>query len=106
MDRLIACHKKGEVPISALVDQHALMKNYYLEINYVLTSFDRQFYKELLEKINGIIFELRKKAEPKKKFKFKRRDEDFGVQEVVVKQEIKAIERKETSIPGIDGRAN
>lgn len=50
------------------------MKNYYLEINYVLTSYDRQFYKETLDKINANIFELRKKAEPKKKFKFSRRD--------------------------------
>lgn len=82
------------------------MKNYYLEINYVLTTFDRQFYKELLEKINTTIFELRKKAEPKKKFKFKRRDEDFGVQETQIKEEIKAHESKETTIPGIDGRTS
>jgi hypothetical protein len=73
MDRLIACHKNGELPIASLAEHHIVMKNYYLEINYVLTSYDRQFYKELLEKLNGIIFELRKKAEPKKKFKFKRR---------------------------------
>lgn len=62
-----------------MTKQYNLMKNYYLEINYVLTSYDRHHYKELLDKLNTTILELRKKAEPKKKFKFSRRDEDFGV---------------------------
>lgn len=37
------------------------MKNYYVEINYVLTTYDRQYYKELLEKIHGGLIELKKK---------------------------------------------
>ena len=74
MDRLIACFKKKELPSSELTRHYSKMKNYYLEINYVLTSYDRQFYKETLDKINTTIFELKKKAEPKKKFKFSRRD--------------------------------
>ena len=80
------------------------MKNYYLEINYVLTSYDRQFYKEALDKINTTIFELKKKAEPKKKFKFSRRDEDFGVKEVVFEKVVVNIERKETAIPGVENK--
>ena len=79
MDRLIACFKKTEVPATDLTAHHGKMKQYYLDINYVLTSYDRQFYQEALEKINTNIMELRKKAEPKKKFKFSRRDGDFGV---------------------------
>ena len=55
MDNLIASFKKGEIPLSALTDHHNKMKNYYLEINYVLTSYDRQYYKEAIEKINGNI---------------------------------------------------
>lgn len=30
MERLIGCHKKGELPISSLADHHVVMKNYYL----------------------------------------------------------------------------
>ena len=56
MDRLIACFKKKENLLSDLTDHHSKMKNYYLEINYVLTSYDRQFYKEALERINNQIF--------------------------------------------------
>ena len=51
MDRLIAEYKKGSVTAVTLTEHHTVMKNYYLEINYVLTSYDRQFYKELLEKL-------------------------------------------------------
>jgi hypothetical protein len=104
MDRLVAGFKKGEVKLSELVAHHQSMKAYYLEINYVLTSYDRQYYKEALEKINENIFELRKKAEPKKKFKFSRRDGDFGVKEQAQAEEAKKEERKETTIPGVEGR--
>ena len=45
MDSLIASFRKAEVPLSALSDHHNKMKDYYLEINYVLTSYDRQYYK-------------------------------------------------------------
>ena len=31
------------------------MKEYYLEVNYVLTTYDRQYYKEMLEKIHNNI---------------------------------------------------
>jgi hypothetical protein len=48
MDRLIAEFKKGAATLTTLTDHHNIMKNYYLEINYVLTSYDRQFYKESL----------------------------------------------------------
>ena len=37
------------------------MKNYYVDINYVLTTYDRQYYKEMLEKISGSLLELKNK---------------------------------------------
>jgi len=77
------------------------MKNYYLEMNYVLTSYDRQFYKEALEKINNQILELRKKAEPARRFKFSRRAEDFGVKEVEKTAETAIKASKESTIAGI-----
>jgi hypothetical protein len=45
MDVLVASFKKKEVALTALVDHHSKMKDYYLSINYVLTSYDRQYYK-------------------------------------------------------------
>jgi hypothetical protein len=80
------------------------MKNYFVEINYVLTTYDRQYYKELLERTHAGLLEIKKKLEPKKKFKFSRRDEDFGVKETERLQEFKAVESQEGQIAGINGR--
>lgn len=104
MDRLVTCFKKAEVSLADLTAHYEKIKAYYLEINYVLMSYDRQYYKETLEKINTNIFELRKKAEPKKKFKFSRRNEDFGVQEVKIVKEVVSAERKDSAIPGIENK--
>lgn len=54
MERLTAALKKGEgATLAELFEHYNKMKNYYVEINYVLTTYDRQYYKELLEKIHG-----------------------------------------------------
>lgn len=84
MERLVAALKKGEAKLDDLSSHYNVMKNYFVEINYVLTTYDRQFYKEMLEKINNNFLEMKRKYEPKKKFKFSRRDEDFGVKEVIL----------------------
>ena len=55
------------------------LKKYYLEVNYAMNTFDRQNYKESLERLLLNLTEAKKKLEPRKKFKFSRRDEDFGV---------------------------
>ena len=47
--------------MAELFAHYATMKAYYLEINYVLTTYDRQYYKELLEKTHGNLLELKKK---------------------------------------------
>jgi len=82
MDGLFESLKKKEATLGDLTTHYVVMKNYYLEVNYVLTTYDRQFYKESLEKINNNILEMKRKLEPKKKFKFSRRKEDFGVKEI------------------------
>lgn len=62
MERLTAALKRGEgVTLAESLDHYNKMKNYYVEINYVLTTYDRQYYKELLEKIHGVLIELKKK---------------------------------------------
>lgn len=48
IERLITEFKKGNAQIPDLATHYDKMKNYYLEMNYVLTSYDRQFYKEAL----------------------------------------------------------
>lgn len=44
-------------------------------------TYDRQFYKEQLEKLYSSMIDLKKKFEPRNKFQFSRRAEDFGVKE-------------------------
>lgn len=61
MDSLIAAAKKGEAQIAQLVSQQALIKDYYLQVNYALTTYDRQTYKEVLEKNQTQIQELKLK---------------------------------------------
>jgi len=45
MDELYASLKKGEAKIDDLHVQYSKIKKYYIDINYVLTTYDRQFYK-------------------------------------------------------------
>lgn len=97
--------RKGEGgSLPELFAHYNKMKSYFVEINYVLTTYDRQYYKELLERTHTGLLELKNKLEPKKKFKFSRRDEDFGVKEQEKLQEFKAVESQEGQIAGIDGK--
>jgi hypothetical protein len=72
-------------------------------------TYDRQFYKEVLEKLYILMIELKKKFEPRKRFQFSRRAEDFGVKEDEKKVE-KSENKKESSqslaIPGLSGLKN
>lgn len=56
-----------------------LSKEYYVNVSYALKTYDRQGYKESLDKMYNTIIDLKKKHEPRRKFKFSRRDGDFGV---------------------------
>lgn len=80
MDVLIQQYKEGVINPEIIVSHYVTIKDYYVAVSYVLKTYDRQFYKETLEKIHTTMIELRKKREPKRKFKFSRRNEDFGVQ--------------------------
>lgn len=53
---------------------------------YALKTYDRQSYKEQLDKMYNNIIDLKKKSEPRKKFKFSRRAEDFGVKAEVMNE--------------------
>ena len=83
---MVGKYRKQEVPYEDVLEKYNQLKDYYLKINYALLAFDRQTYKEALEKILNEMQDLKKKLEPRKRFKFSRRDEDFGVK--VTKQEL------------------
>lgn len=83
-----------------------LLKGYYLEVNYALKTYDRQAYKETMDKLYNTMTDLKKKYEPRKKFKFSRRDEDFGVKETEITTDNRITEKKETNIPGIAHQKN
>lgn len=76
---LAAKYKLKEIPYEDLKQAFLRLKQYYLEINYVLMTYDRQIYKEILERLNNLMIDYKKQYEPRKKFKFSRRAEDFGV---------------------------
>lgn len=50
------------------------------------------------------MLEIKKKLEPKKKFKFSRRDEDFGVKDTEKAQEFKSVGNSGVQISGLEGR--
>jgi glutamate/tyrosine decarboxylase-like PLP-dependent enzyme len=51
-----------------------------LEINYALLTYDRQGYKEVLERVLTQMQDLKKQLEPRRKFKFSRPDSDSGAE--------------------------
>ena len=71
-----------------------------------MKTYDRQSYKESLDKLYNTMIDLKKRFEPRKKFKFSRRDEDFGVKLEEVVEVTKMKESAENSIPGIVQKAN
>ena len=76
-------------------------KEYYVTMCYALKTYDRQSYKEQLDKIYNNIIDLKKKCEPRKKFKFSRRAEDFGVKADIIDEEHIVKEPQYTNIPGV-----
>ena len=52
------------------------------------------------------ITDLKKKFEPRKKFKFSRRDGDFGVKATEDVYEVKATQNYEANVPGISSKNN
>lgn len=69
-----------------------------------MNTFDRQNYKEQLERMLQMITDTRKKLEPRKRFRFSRRQEDFGVKVVREEKEEKSKEGGfEDRVPGLAG---
>ena len=58
---LSAQYKQKRIVFQDLQKSYNKLKQYYLEVNYVLMTYDRQFYKEILEKLYNSMIELKKK---------------------------------------------
>lgn len=80
------------------------MKEYYVNVSYALKTYDRQSYKEQLEKLYNTVIDLKKLNEPRRKFKFSRRDEDFGVQTDLVAEEVLLKDNSHNNIAGIENK--
>lgn len=70
-------------------------------MSYALKTYDRQSYKQQLDKMYNTIIDLKKKFEPRKKFKFSRRQQDFGVKSQVDVEKVAIKETQFDNIPGI-----
>lgn len=80
------------------------MKEYYVNVSYALKTYDRQSYKEQLEKLYNTVIDLKKLNEPRRKFKFSRRDEDFGVQTDLIAEEVLLKDNSHNNIAGLENK--
>lgn len=51
-----------------------VIKDYLVNTNYALTTFDKQLYKEQIEKLEKLLYQLKNMIQPRQKFKFSRRE--------------------------------
>ena len=60
VEALIEKYKTKQVAYEEVMVKFNLLKEYYLEINYALLTYDRQGYKEVLERVLTQIQDLKK----------------------------------------------
>ena len=94
-------YKAKECTFQDLMKVYETCKEYYVNVSYALKTYDRQSYKEALDKMYNSIMDLKKKHEPRKRFRFSRRDGDFGVKENEIAEESKISEDYSANVPGV-----
>ncbi|KAL4454953.1 hypothetical protein ABPG74_006335 [Tetrahymena malaccensis] len=67
---MIKKFNKNTSNVEEFFSEFAKLKEYFVTTNYALTTFDKQQYKEQLEKMEKTIFQARDLARPRKKFRF------------------------------------
>ena len=60
VEALIEKYRTKQVAYEEVMVKFNLLKEYYLEINYALLTYDRQGYKEVLERVLTQIQDLKK----------------------------------------------
>lgn len=74
VEKALADYKSKNIDYKGMMASYGDLKGFYLQTNYAMNTFDRQNYKETLEKLMNSMADAKKKQEPRKKFKFSRRD--------------------------------
>jgi len=64
---------KENVKIDELYEKFNALREYFVNASYSLTTFDKQLYKEQLEKLEKSLQEFREKNQPRKKFAFSKK---------------------------------
>ncbi|KRX05386.1 hypothetical protein PPERSA_00687 [Pseudocohnilembus persalinus] len=65
--------KKDGLNINDLFDEFKSIKEYFISTNHALTTYDKQQYKDQLDKLEKHLFVLKDMLCPRKKFKFSQR---------------------------------
>lgn len=66
---------KSDDSIDFLFNKLNELKEYFITTNHALTAYDSQKYKEMLDKIELSLFELKEKTQPRKKFAFSKKNQ-------------------------------
>ena len=74
VEKALTGYKEKTQDYASVIVPFNELKKYYLEVNYAMNTFDRQNYKEALERLMVNLTDTKKKLEPRKKFKFSRKD--------------------------------
>ena len=56
------------------------LKEYHISTNHALNSYDKQQYKDQLDKLEVEIYELKEKAQPRKKFAFSKKKNEVPIE--------------------------
>lgn len=65
---------KNDNSIDDLFKKLSELKEYNIITNYALTAYDKQQYKEMLDKLELNLYELKEKTQPRKKFAFSKKN--------------------------------
>lgn len=73
MKKLIVDFKPETSTIDDLFIKYNELKDFYISTNHALTAYDKQQYKDLLDKLEIELYELKEKIQPRKKFSFSKK---------------------------------
>ncbi|EGR29004.1 tubulin-specific chaperone c, putative [Ichthyophthirius multifiliis] len=76
------------------------LKDLFLQTNYALTTFDKQQYKEQLEKLEKTIFQAKEIAQPRTKFRFSQQINKNSTKQNQESQQIQHFKDFSEDIPG------
>lgn len=70
--------EKPSLTIEEIFKQFNEIKEYYISTNHALTAYDKQQYKDQLDKLEIDLYELKEKVQPRKKFAFSKKKNEVS----------------------------